>query len=310
MQQAGGGENEVRGWVQRVARRVRASAADPGGTLTETYRVWAVMSSRVEILNDGGYRSDGRRQYELRDITIDLSQQGAADGAATITHGLTQVSVSVFGPREAKMRSQTLHDRANINVETNVVPFSTGERRKRARADRRILELASTIKSTFEPVVQANLYPRSQIDIYVHVLQQDGGLLQACINATTLALITAGIPLYDFVCAVTGGVHSTSPMLDLSTLEENDLPHITVAVMPRTKKVTLVTLETRLHVDRFAEIFRLACDAGQTLHKEMKLAVRNRTAALVGAMGGAPGPAVGSTTNQKEIPIDDAMDDF
>jgi exosome complex component RRP41 len=150
---------------------------------------------------------------------------------------------------------------------------------------RRILELSSTIKSTFEPVIQTSIYPRSQIDIFVQVLQQDGGLLQACINATTLALANAGIPLFDFVCALTGGVHSTSPMLDLTTLEESDIPHVTVAMMPRTGKVTLVTMETRLHVDRFEEIFRLAVDAGKVIHKEMKDAVRNRTDALVTAMG-------------------------
>ncbi|KAF8072120.1 exoribonuclease, exosome component 4 [Lyophyllum atratum] len=243
------------------------------------------MGSRVEILNEGGFRSDGRRQFELRDMTIDLSQQGQADGSAIITHGLTQVLVSVFGPREAKMRSQTIHDRANINVEVNVAAFSTGERRKRTRGDKRILELAATIKSTFEPVVQTNLYPRSQIDVFVQVLQQDGGLLQACINGTTLALVNAGIPLLDFVCAVTGGVHSTSPLLDLTLLEENDIPNVTVAMMPKTGKVTLVTMETRLHVDRFEEIFRLAGDAGKVIHREMKSAVRSRTGALVAAMG-------------------------
>ena len=73
-------------------------------------------------------------------------------------------------------------------------------------------------------------------------------------------------------------------MVDLTTLEENDLPNLTVAVMPRTRKVTLVTMETRLHVDRFRDIFELACAAGQTIHKEMKRAVKDRTVALVGAM--------------------------
>ena len=53
-----------------------------------------------------------------------------------ITHGLTQVLVSVFGPREAKMRSQTLHDRAVLNVEVNIAPYSAGERRKRNRGDK------------------------------------------------------------------------------------------------------------------------------------------------------------------------------
>lgn len=144
--------------------------------------------------------------------------------------------------------------------------------------------MAAMIASTFEPAVQTTLYPRSQIDIYVHILQQDGSLLSACINATTLALITAGVPLHDFVCAVTGGVHSTSPLLDLTTVEENDVPHVTVAVMPRTRKVALVNLETRLHLERFRELFELACEAGQTIHKEMKYSVNDRTVALVGAM--------------------------
>ncbi|KAJ3538387.1 hypothetical protein NM688_g6527 [Phlebia brevispora] len=215
---------------------------------------------------------------------MDLSQRGTADGSAMITHGLTQVLVSVFGPREAKMRSQTLHDRAVLNVEVNIAPFSTGERRKRNRGDKRVLEFAASIKSTFEPVVQTSLYPRSQIDIHVHILQQDGGVLQASINATTLALVGAGIPLLDMVCAVTGGVHSISPMLDLTTLEENDIPHLTVAVMPKTGKVTLVTMETRLHVDRFGDIFRLACDAGRVIHQEMKRAVRARTQRLVDSL--------------------------
>lgn len=121
--------------------------------------------------------------------------------------------------------------------------------------------------------------------MYVTVLQQDGGLLQTCINGTTLALVNAGIPMVDFVCAVTGGVHSTSPLLDLTTLEENDVPHVTVATMPKTGKVALVTMETRLHVDRFEEIFRLAGEAGKVLHKEMKNAVMGRTSILVNAMG-------------------------
>jgi exosome complex component RRP41 len=100
------------------------------------YLFICTQASRVEILNDGGFRSDGRRQYELREITIDLAQQSEADGSAVLAHGLTQVAVSVFGPREAKVRSQTIHDRANINVEVNIATFSAGERRKRSRGDR------------------------------------------------------------------------------------------------------------------------------------------------------------------------------
>jgi len=238
----------------------------------------------VELLNEGGYRSDGRRSLELRSFSIQLSTHPSADGSATVTHGLTTVAVTVFGPREAKNRSQTIHDRAIINVEVNEAPFSTTDRRKRGRGDKRILEFAASIKATFEPVVQANLYPRSQIDIFVQVLQQDGAVLQAAINASTLALIDAGIPLMDYVCACTAACIDTSPLLDLTQTEESDLPNLTVAVLPRSEKVTLVTMETRLHVDRFEEIFRLAAKAGKVLHEEMRAAVRGRTGQIVRAM--------------------------
>lgn len=167
--------------------------------------------------------------------------------------------------------------------------------------------MASTIKSTFEPVVQTNLYPRSQIDIFVQVLQQDGGLLQACINGTTMALVNAGIPLLDFVCAITGGVHSTSPMLDLTLLEENDIPNVTVGIMPKTGKVTLVTMETRLHVDRFEEIIRLACDAGNVIHREMKGAVCLRTGALIAAMGSGTRASGGELADRDG---DERMNDY
>jgi exosome complex component RRP41 len=170
---------------------------------------------------------------------------------------------------------------------------------------RRILEFASTIKSTFEPVVQTNLYPRSQIDVIVQVLQQDGGLLQSCINGTTLALANAGIPLIDFVCAVTGGVHVMSPLLDLTLLEENDVPNVTVAMTPRTGKVTLVTMETRLHVDRFEEVFRLAGEAGNVIHREMKEAVKARTGILVVAMGS--GPWAGSEVVDRDMFMEERM---
>ena len=54
----------------------------------------------------------------------------------------------------------------------------------------------------------------------------------------------------DYVAAITCGVLSTHPLHYLTLLEESDIPHLTLAVMPKTGKVTLVTMETRLHVDR------------------------------------------------------------
>lgn len=58
-----------------------------------------------------------------------------------------------------------------------------------------------------------NLFPRSQIDIYIQVLQSDGGDKVAAINASTLALIDAGVPMSDFVCACAAGCIDGTPLL-------------------------------------------------------------------------------------------------
>lgn len=158
---------------------------------------------------------------------------------------------------------------------------------------RRTLEFATNIKATFEPVVQMNLYPRSQIDINVQILQSDGSILQAAINATTLALIDAGVPMNDYVCAVTCALHDNTPLLDINSLEESDLPNVTVAILPRSGKVTLATLETQLSVDRFPEILRLTGEAAKAIHAEMIVSVKTRTDRLAKAMGGIDKPVAG-----------------
>ncbi len=69
-----------------------------------------------------------------------------------------------------------------------------GERRKRGKGDRRSTELTVVIRNTLEQTVAVELLPRSQIDVFVHVLQADGGTRCAAINASMLALAAAGAP--------------------------------------------------------------------------------------------------------------------
>ncbi len=40
---------------------------------------------------------------------------------------------------------------------------------------RRTLEIASAVKQTFESIIKTELFARSQIDIYIQILQFDGG---------------------------------------------------------------------------------------------------------------------------------------
>lgn len=76
-----------------------------------------------------------------------------------------------------------------------VFSFSSGERKRKPRGDRKSQERSLELRRAMEAIIHLELYPRSQIDIFVEVLQVDGSDYCASVNAATLALIDAGIPI-------------------------------------------------------------------------------------------------------------------
>ena len=81
----------------------------------------------------------------------------------------------------------------------------------------RSTELALLLRQTFESVILTQLYPGSHISLHVQLLQNDGGALAASVNALTLALQNAGIPMRDMVCACSVGLGDTTPLLGSCT---------------------------------------------------------------------------------------------
>ena len=134
--------------------------------------------------------------------------------------------------------------------------------------DCRLQEMSYTISSAFESVIFTHLYPHSTINIVLHVLSQDGALLATCLNAATLALIDAGIPMSDYVAACTTGSTASyasndeeaDPLLDLSMLEEQELPFITLATSGGDDKVNVLIMETRIQMARLEAMISVGLD--------------------------------------------------
>ncbi|KAJ2723822.1 hypothetical protein GGI07_002361 [Coemansia sp. Benny D115] len=231
--------------------------------------------SRKELLSPEGLRVDGRRVNELRRISCRASVLSSADGSAYYEQGNTKILVAVYGPREPRTKTLLQYDHASINVEFNVAPFSTSERRKRSKGDKRLLEIAAFVKQTFEGAIQTSVYPRSQIDIYIHLLQHDGGTLETCINAATLALVDAGVSMVDYVCACTAGFVDETAVLDLNRVEESsaDMPALTVAVLPRNGNIALLQMESKLHSSKLEGVMDLAIEGCKHIHRKLDQAV-------------------------------------
>lgn len=66
-------------------------------------------------------------------------------------------------------RSKLIHDKALINCQYSMATFSTQDRKNRPRGGRKSMEMTMHLKQTFDAVILTELYPKTQIDIYVEV---------------------------------------------------------------------------------------------------------------------------------------------
>ena len=70
------------------------------------------------------------------------------------------------------------------------------------------------------------------------VLQSDGGNYCASVNAASLALMDAGIPMKDHVVACAGSFIKETPVIDINHLEESSGgAEVVMATLPRCDQV-------------------------------------------------------------------------
>lgn len=231
--------------------------------------------SRMELYSPEGLRVDGRRWNELRRFECKINTHpNSSDGSSYVEQGNTKVMCMVQGPMEPPLRSQVNQTQATIDINLNIASFSTLQRKKRSKNEKRILELKTTLERTFEQSIMSNLYPKTVIEISVQVLAQDGGLFSAMTNAITLALIDAGIAMYDYVSAVSVGIHDQTPLLDLNNLEENDMSCLTIGVVGKSEKLAMLLLEDKMPLDKLESVLGIAIAGGHRIRELMDNEVR------------------------------------
>ncbi|KAJ8146652.1 hypothetical protein OXX79_001228 [Metschnikowia pulcherrima] len=231
--------------------------------------------SRMELYSPEGLRVDGRRWNELRRFECKINTHpNASDGSSYVEQGNTKVMCMVQGPMEPPLRSQVNQTEATIEISLNIASFSTLQRKKRSKNEKRILELKATLERTFAQSIMSNLYPKTVIDINVQVLAQDGGLFATMTNAITLALIDAGIAMYDYVSAVSVGIHDQTPLLDLNNLEENDMSCLTIGVVGKSEKLAMLLLEDKMPLDKLETVLGIAIAGGHRIRELMDNEVR------------------------------------
>jgi exosome complex component RRP41 len=232
--------------------------------------------SKPKLIDENGLRADGRRPDELRKIRLEVGVLEKTDGSAYIEVGGTKIYAGVIGPREVHPKHLELPDRGIINCRYHMASFSVDER-KPLGMTRREIELSKVIREALETVVFLEEFPRMMVDIFVEVIQADGGTRTAGITAASLALADAGIPMADLIAATAVGKVEGQLVLDINELEdkygEADMP---VAMAPNLNSIVLLQLNGRMTVEEMFKGLEMAQEAIKKIHSLQIEALKNK----------------------------------
>lgn len=140
------------------------------------------------------------------------------------------------------------------------------------------------------------------------MLSSDGSLLAAAVNASTLALVDAGIPMPGLLCGCTAGMsgsastprdpdddESLDPLLDLSLPEEQELPFLTVGTTTAVPvgemamdqdqgqgqtgpddemKVLMLNMESKVHWTYLETMLAVGIDGCKQIREELEGVIR------------------------------------
>ena len=155
-------------------------------------------------------------------------------------------------------------------------PYSVSERKNPAPS-RREIEISKVIKEALEPAVMLENFPRTVVDVYIEILQADGGSRCAALDAAAVALADAGIPMRDMVSACAAGKVADTIVLDINNEEDQegqaDMP---VAYMPNLEKVTLIQLDGVLTPQEYEKCVNTAIEGCKLVYEVQKKALRDK----------------------------------
>ncbi len=237
------------------------------------------FNEKPEKLIADGLRLDGRKFDELRPIKIEASVLKRADGSCYLEMGKNKVIAAVYGPREVHPRHLQDPSKAVIRYRYNMAPFSV-EERKRPGPDRRSIEISKVSKEAFEAVIMKELFPRSAIDIFVEVLQADAGSRTACLNAASVALVDAGVPMKGMITSIAVGKADGHLVLDPMKEEDNfgeaDMPFAFLIRNGKIESIALLQMDGCMTRDEIRQALELAKKGALKIYEMQREAILKR----------------------------------
>jgi len=112
------------------------------------------------------------------------------------------------------------------------------------------------------------MYPETEINIFVQVINADAGTRIACLNAASLALCQAGVEMRDLVVGITAGKVDGKVVLDLDNPEDNyGEADFAFAMMPTKNEIVLLQMDGNLTKEECDEAMKLMKNGIQKIYQ-------------------------------------------
>ncbi len=221
-------------------------------------------------------RKDGRQSEDLREIQMKIDVITSANGSAEVRFGNTAAMAGVYGPKGLFPRHLQESETGILRCRYNMAPFSVDDR-KSPGPDRRSIELSKVIRLAIEPAIFLEEFPRATINGFIEIIQADGSTRVTGINALSLALASAGIPMRDLVVACSVGKIDDTLVVDLNGEEDNkSQADFALAMLPTKNLVTLIQMDGILSKEEFVKLLGFAKNSCEKIYEMQKKVLKEK----------------------------------
>jgi exosome complex component RRP41 len=224
-------------------------------------------------------RVSGRKSNEMRKMSAKVGVIPNADGSAMFAFGDTIAIAAVYGPRQLHPQHMQNPSSGILRVNYDLLSFSVADR-KRPGPSRRSQEISKVTEWALAPALSLEEFPNTVVDVQIYIIQADAGTRTAGINAASLALAHAGIPMKDLVCSVALGKLDKDLVVDVDKNEEDydagegatDFP---IAKMANSDEFTLLQLDGKIQPEKIKEVIEISTKACEEIYKVQKDTLKN-----------------------------------
>lgn len=206
-------------------------------------------------------RLDGRKFDETREIKAKVGVVPNADGSAMFSFGDTVAIAAVYGPRHLHPQHMQNPEKGILRVNYNMLSFSVSDR-IRPGPSKRSTEISKVSEWALSPAVMIDEFPNTVVDVHINIQQADASTRCAGINAASLALAHAGIPMKELIASVSIGKMDKQLVVDVNKAEEDyeegeGATDIAMSFMNNADKITHIQLDGKISAKELNEAVKL-----------------------------------------------------